>query len=64
MPRRGCCNIDGLESVAFEHARADFIVHTLIVLNTNASATEFAVQFNGRAFRYVLPADAVATFQW
>lgn len=56
--------VDGLESVAFQHPRADFMIVTLIVLNTNAMAKEFAVRWNGRVFRYTLPAGAVATFQW
>ena len=56
--------LDGLESVAFSHVNADFIVLTLIVLNTNATTKEFAVRNHGRAFRYSLPAGAVATFQW
>ena len=56
--------VDGLESVAFRHTNADFLVVTLIVLNTNVTAKEFAVRTGGRTFRYSLPAGAVATFQW
>ena len=54
-------DVDGLESVAFRHTNADFFVVTLIVLNTNATAKEFAVRTGGRTFRYTLPAGAVAT---
>jgi glucosylceramidase len=56
--------VEGLESVAFHHAIADFGATTLIVLNTNATPKEFAVRVVDGAFRYTLPAGAVATFQW
>jgi glucosylceramidase len=56
--------VDGLESVAFDHASADWIVYTLVVVNTNVTAKEFAVRVRDGAFRYTLPAGAVATFQW
>ena len=56
--------VEGLESVAFHHFDADFGVATLIVVNTNATAKEFAVRVADRAFRYTLPAGAIVTFQW
>ena len=56
--------VEGLESVAFRHPRADLMIVTLIVLNTNATPKEFAVRWSGRVFRYTLPAGAVVTFQW
>jgi len=56
--------VEGLESVAFRHASADFLVYTLVVVNANVTAKEFAVRMHDHAFRYTLPAGAVATFQW
>lgn len=56
--------VEGLESVAFVQTNADFLQTVLIVVNTNSTAKEFAVRSRGEAFRYSLPAGAVATFQW
>ena len=51
--------VEGLESVAFRHFSADWSVTTLVVVNTNATAKEFAVRTGDRAFRYALPAGVV-----
>lgn len=52
----------GLETVAFRNAGDGSIA--LIVLNTAATASRFAVRVNGAAFTTSLPAGAVATFTW
>ena len=51
----------GIESAAFRNGDGSRI---LIVVNINADATTFVVRAGGRAFRYALPAGAVATFRF
>lgn len=52
---------EGLESVAFQNPDGSRV---LLVVNTAALERAFAVREAGRAFRYTLPAGAVATFRW
>jgi glucosylceramidase len=51
----------GIESVAFRNRDGSI---ALIVLNTNAQQTTFAVHHRNRAFGYSLAAGGVATFVW
>jgi glucosylceramidase len=54
--------VDGLQSVAFQNA--DDASKVLIVLNGAAAPRTFMVRVAGKAFTYLLPAGAVATFTW
>ncbi len=51
----------GLDDVAFVNPDGS---HVLVVYNNSASATRFAVTWNGRGFAYSLPARAAVTFHW
>ena len=55
-------NVGGLQSVAFKNA--DDGSKVLIVLNTAASETVFAIHTGGKAILYAMPAGAVVTFRW
>lgn len=50
-----------VESVAFRNTDGSI---ALIALNAGTAAKTFAVQWQGQAFEYELPAGAVATFTW
>ncbi|MBC7788711.1 MAG: glycosyl hydrolase [Anaerolineae bacterium] len=60
--RIGSSAPNGLETVAFRNA--DHESTALIVLNTTASASEFAVRVAEMSFTTSLPAGAVVTFTW
>jgi glucosylceramidase len=51
----------GLDDVAFVNPDGS---HVLVAYNNSASPIRFAVAWNGRSFRYSLPAKATATFRW
>jgi glucosylceramidase len=50
-----------IEDVAFQNPDGSTV---LLVLNSAAVRNSFSVRFNGNAFSYSLPPDALATFVW
>jgi glucosylceramidase len=51
----------GIENVAFMNTDGSRV---LIALNSDASAQNIKVEWNGKSFKYPLPTRAVATFVW
>jgi len=54
--------VGGLQTVAFKNA--DDASKVLVVLNSGASTTSFAIHSAGRSISYSMPAGAVATVVW
>jgi len=54
--------VGGLQTVAFKNA--DDSSKVLVVLNSGASTTSFAIHSAGRSISYSMPAGAVATVVW
>ena len=52
----------GLSSVAFQNSDDQSIV--VLVLNGNAQASTFSLQWSQKSFQYTLPPSSVVTFTW
>ena len=51
----------GISDVAFRNPDGSIV---LVALNSNTSSTTFQARWNGKGFRYTLPANSMATFKW